>query len=65
MAYKKEDLIKQALQAIKKHKLIFIEEVVSFLPCSKATFYRYIEKLRERKVIELIEIDDRKVIVRI
>lgn len=39
MAYKKEDLIKQALQAIKEHKLIFIEEVVSFLPCSVSTFY--------------------------
>ncbi len=50
MAYKKEDLIKQALQAIKKHKLIFIEEVVSFLPCSKATFYNY--KLDELDAIK-------------
>lgn len=50
MAYKKEDLIKQALQAIKKHKLIFIEEVVSFLPCSVATFYNY--KLEELEAIK-------------
>jgi hypothetical protein len=50
MAYKKEDLIKQALQAIKKHKLIFIEEVVSFLPCSVATFYNY--KLEELETIK-------------
>jgi len=50
MAYKKEDLIKQALQAIKEHKLIFIEEVVSFLPCSVATFYNY--KLEELETIK-------------
>ncbi|MFM8759092.1 MAG: hypothetical protein ACKODS_06040 [Methylophilaceae bacterium] len=28
-----------ALEAIDKHKLFFIEDVVSFLPCSRATFY--------------------------
>jgi hypothetical protein len=40
MAYKKEDLIKKSLAAIKKHELIFIDEVVSYLPCHLATFYR-------------------------
>ena len=39
MAYDKDELEKQALAAIKKNKLIFIDEVVSYLPCSKATFY--------------------------
>ena len=50
MAYKKEDLIKQALQAIKKHKLIFIEEVVSFLPCAMSTFYD--KKMEESEAIK-------------
>jgi hypothetical protein len=41
MAYNKEDLIKKSLAAIKKHKLIFIEEVASYLPCNRATFYNH------------------------
>ena len=45
MAYKTAELEKQALTAIKKHKLIFIEEVASFLPCDKTTFYNH--KLHE------------------
>ena len=39
MAYKKAELEAQSLDAIKKHNLVFIEDVVSFLPCSKSTFY--------------------------
>lgn len=41
MAYNTKDLEKQALAAIKKHNLIFIEDVVSFLPCSDKTFYNH------------------------
>jgi hypothetical protein len=41
MAYNKEELEKQALEAIKEHGLVFIEEIVSFLPCSKPTFYEH------------------------
>ncbi len=41
MAYNTEELEKMALAAIKEHGLIFIEEVVSFLPCSKPTFYEH------------------------
>jgi len=39
MAYKKTDLEKQALTAIKKHKLKFVQHLVAFLPCSSSTFY--------------------------
>jgi len=39
MAYDKEDLIKKSLTAIKKHKIYFITDLISFLPCSRATFY--------------------------
>jgi hypothetical protein len=45
MAYKTRELEQSALQAIKTRKLLFIEDVVSFLPCSKPTFY--LHKLNE------------------
>jgi len=50
MAYKTEELEKKAVAAIEKHRLIFIEEVVSFLPCSKSTFYA--KKLDESDAIK-------------
>lgn len=50
MAYNKEDLIKKSLAAIKKHELIFIDEVVSYLPCSMATFYNH--KLEQLEAIK-------------
>lgn len=34
-----KELEAQALDAIGKYKLIWIEEVVSFLPCARSTFY--------------------------
>ena len=39
MAYKTEDLLEQAVSHIKEKKLFFIEDVLVYLPCSKATFY--------------------------
>ena len=50
MAYKTEELEKKAVAAIKKHKLDFIEEGVSFLPCSMSTFYA--KKLEESEAIK-------------
>ena len=41
MAYKTEELKEQALKAIEKHKLFFVEDVIAFLPCSKPTFYEH------------------------
>jgi len=41
MGYNTEELEKQALKAIRQHKLIFIEDIVCFLPCSKPTFYEH------------------------
>ena len=50
MAYDKSELTRLALEAIQKHNLIFIDEVVTFLPCSKATFYNHqLEQLDEIK----------------
>jgi hypothetical protein len=41
MAYDKEKIYEQALVAIEENKLFFIEDVVSYLPCAKATFYEF------------------------
>jgi len=50
MAYKYKELEKQALEAIEKHKLFFIEDVVCYMDCSKTTFYSY--KLNESDTIK-------------
>jgi len=50
MAYKTADLEKQAIEAIEKFDLFFIEDIVSFLPCSKQTFYDH--KLDELDTIK-------------
>lgn len=39
--YKTEDLLKTAKEAIIKNKLIFIEDIIAFLPCHKSTFYEH------------------------
>lgn len=41
MAYDKQKIFEQAKEMIVKHKLFFIEDIVSFLPCSKSTFYEF------------------------
>jgi hypothetical protein len=50
MAYKTDELEKQALEAIEKHKLFFIEDIVAYLPCDKTTFYAH--KLHESNSIK-------------
>lgn len=50
MAYKTEDLEKKSIEAIEKHKLFFIEDVVAYLPCDKTTFYNH--KLHEYNTIK-------------
>ena len=54
MAYDAKQLEKQAIEAIKKNKLIFLEEVISYLPCNRGTFYlNNLNKLDS--IIELLE----------
>ena len=46
MAYNKKELEDKAIDIIINKNLVFIQEVVSFLPCSSATFYNLeLEKL--------------------
>ena len=39
MAYDKKKILKDALELIEKHHLIFIDDVVSLLPIGKTAFY--------------------------
>ena len=41
MAYDTKELFEKALEAIEKHKLFFIEDIIAFLPCHKSTFYEH------------------------
>ena len=41
MAYDKKKLYKKALELAESKKCFFIEQLVSFLSCSKTTFYEY------------------------
>jgi len=43
MQYTTEDIFKRSKELILEHKLFFIEDIVSFLPCAKSTFYKYIQ----------------------
>jgi len=41
MAYNTEELFNKGMEAIEKHKLYFIEDIIAFLPCRKSTFYEH------------------------
>ena len=54
MAYKTKDLFNKAKEAISTNNLFFVEDVVSFLPCDKTTYYKH--KLHENNELkELLE----------
>jgi len=54
MAYDIKELEKKAIKAAKDNELFFIDDVVSFLPCSSSTFYSHkLEK--SEKLKEIIE----------
>ena len=41
MAYNTDELFKTAMEQIRKNRLIFIEDIIAFLPCRKSTFYEH------------------------
>lgn len=57
MAYNKEKIYDQAIEAITKNNLFFIEDIVAFIPCSKPTFYEFfpIESNKLNDIKELLE----------
>ncbi len=50
MAYTKKELERLSLEAIEEHELVFLDEVIAFLPVGKTTFYQY--KLNETNSIK-------------
>jgi hypothetical protein len=57
MAYDKAKIFQQSKDAIIKNKLFFIEDIVSFLPISKKTFYEYfpLESNESNELKEMLE----------
>jgi hypothetical protein len=55
--YKTEDLLNTAIEAIKKNRLIFIEDIIAFLPCHKSTFYEHFpnESDNYKKMFDMLE----------
>jgi hypothetical protein len=39
--FNKDELIELSIRAIEQHDLVFISEIIAFLPCSQSTFYNY------------------------
>jgi len=57
MAYDRVKIFEQAKEVIVKNKLFFIEDIVSFLPIAKKTFYEYfpIDSNESNALKELLE----------
>ncbi len=65
---KRKDLIKQKIIELANNQQLTIPEIKDILVdkegyCSKATFYRYIEKLQNTKEIDFVELNERKVVI--
>jgi len=39
MKYEENDIFDKAIKAIKENNLYFIDEIITYLPCGKTTFY--------------------------
>lgn len=39
--YTQESLEKLSIEAIQRYKLFFIDDIIAYLPCSRATFYNH------------------------
>lgn len=62
-AQKKKRVLKMAIEAINKHKLFFINDLVAFLPVRMSTFYEYFPASSEE--MELIRAEILKVKIQI
>ena len=50
MAYDKNKILEKAKEAIVKHKLFFLDDIIAFLPIASSTFYAWeMEKSEELK----------------
>ena len=62
--YNTTEIFEQSKKLIVKHKLLFIQDVVDFLPITRQTFYRYFplesEEMQEIKKL----IDENKISIK-
>ena len=56
MAYKKEELENLSVEAIKQHKLFFVQDIIAFLPCTSSTFYHQELEKSEKIKSALLEV---------
>jgi len=54
MAYDKKKLEQQALAVVEEHKLMFVTDIPSYLPCSTSTFYA-LELEKSESIKELLD----------
>lgn len=56
MAYSKSEILQEALDAIEKHKVLFVDDVVAYVSCSRSTFYEYFPSTSDEldKIKELL-----------
>jgi hypothetical protein len=56
MAYNRDELYKMAIEAIQKNRLIFVDDIVAYLPCSRSTFYEHFPSKSDNyeKMFELL-----------
>ncbi|MFW5762017.1 MAG: hypothetical protein ACOCXH_13665 [Cyclobacteriaceae bacterium] len=41
MAYDTNELYKKAVASIKRYKLVFVQDIIAYLPCGKSAFYSH------------------------
>ncbi len=63
-------IIKNRIQLLAEQKKFSVPDIKEIIVdqeglCSKATFYRYIEKMKDNGIIDLIKINDREVVLRV
>jgi AcrR family transcriptional regulator len=54
--YNKDKLYEMAIDAIQKNRLIFVDDIVAYLPCSRSTFYEHFPSKSDdyEKMFELL-----------
>lgn len=64
MSYKKEVLFNQAMDIIKKHNIISIVSLISYMPCQRSTFYKHFPNKSDKSDTLKKEIEKNKVFMK-
>jgi len=52
--YNKEKILEQSLKIIRKEQIVFLDDLISLIPCSKSTFYEWCYNQNE-SILEALE----------